>query len=178
MVWAGVCVLGGSALAGPITYTESGTLSGSLGATTLTNVSFTFVFNGDTANIVSGNPLLNPATSNSISIGAFNGSFTTAVEVGVGAAGIIGFTDLSENDGITFSSAGAVGYNLAAPITVTAPTSHFASGSLETSLGTLAITGAQNLSFTATLVPEPASMSLLGLSLLGLTSLRLRRKST
>ena len=154
--------------AGPIRYVETGQLSGTLGGVGLTNVSFTFTFFGDTANITGSNPLLNQAISNTIVVGASNGFFTTPVETGVNStAGIIGFADLTQLNGITLSSAGAIGYNLAAPISVSgSPFS--ASGSLGTSLGTLSITSAQNLNFTATAgVPEPGTLGLSALALIG-----------
>jgi hypothetical protein len=182
VVFMALGILSGAAWASPITYTESGQLSGTLGSTTLTNTAFTFAFSGDTTNITQPFPteILNVAVSNSITIGASSGSFTTVVETGVNpVSGIIGFVDLTAFNGITFTSAGAVGYNLATQIFVTANTPFSASGSLGTTLGTLTITGAQNLTFTATTaVPEPASLTLIGPGLLGLTGLRLRRKRT
>jgi len=178
IVMAGIGIFGAAVVASPIIYTESGQVSGTLGATTLTNAAFTFVFTGDTANITGSGVLLNIPTSNSITIGASSGSFTTAVNVGVNTgSGIIGFTDLAKSNGITFTSAGAVGYNLATPISVTASTPFFDQGSLGTSLGTFTITSALNLSFTAiTGVPEPASLTFVGAGLLGLMSLLLLRK--
>jgi hypothetical protein len=160
--------------AAPIFYVETGQLSGSLGSTVLTDASFTFTFYGDTANITSlSSSLLNPATSNSISIGASNGSFTTAVDAGVNpsytsSSGIVGFTDPSENNGITFVSTGAYGYDLATPISVSSVSAFYDEGSLATTLGTLTITGAQDLTFTATGgVPEPSTCGISALALLG-----------
>ena len=166
----------GPLTAGPITYVESGQLTGTLGTTPLTNAAFTFTFYADTTNITGAgtgaNPFLNPALSTAIVIGASNGSFSEAVDTGVNNVdGIIGFVDAALTAGITFNSSGAVGYNLATPISVSATASFAANGSFATSLGTLAISairGAQDLTFTATTgVPEPATFSLLVVGLLG-----------
>jgi hypothetical protein len=163
--------------AGPITYVETGQLSGTLATAPLSGVSFTFTFIGDTTNITGAgtvsDPFFNLATSNTITIGASNGSFTTTVGMGVNNIdGIIGFSNLAETSGITFTSPGAIGYNLATPISVSSATAFFGSGSLLTSLGTLSITSAQNLTFTATTgVPEPATLELSALAFLGLALL-------
>lgn len=179
-IYAGLLVATLAALqpltAGPITYTETGQLSGTLGTTVLTNTSFTFVFNGDTANITGSNPLLNIALSNSLSLGSSIGSFTTAVEVGVNPlSGVIGFSNTAENAGITFTSATAVGYGLATPIAITGGTPLFYTGTFATSLGTLDITSAQNLGFTASGgVPEPGTLALVFIGLFGLLAVCFR----
>jgi hypothetical protein len=164
-----------SLAASPITYVESGQLSGTLGTTGLNNVPFTFTFNGDTNNITgagtSASPFLNAAISNSLTIGVSNGSFSPVIEVGVNnVQGQIGVTDPALTDGITFVSAGAIGYNLATAISVSNSSFYFASGSLATTLGTLTISGAQNLTFTAApaTAPEPATSALSAFTLLGL----------
>ena len=143
--------------AGPITYTETGQISGSLGSTILTNAAFTFIFQGDTADITNAGPsvLLNPAISNSLLIGSSSGSFTTPVEVGVATNGTVGFSDLSDANGITFTTSAAIGYGLATPISLSGGTATFATGTLVTSDGTLTINGAQNLTFTAAVATSP-----------------------
>ena len=166
--------------AGPITYTMTGFLSGGLVTAPIEGAAFTFVFNGDTTNIfTSGDTLLNPATSNSISITGFgSGQFTQTIDVGVNPTagnGITGFVDAGLN-GLSFKNAGFVGWNLATPIgPLTSATPSWASGVFTTSLGTLTITGARNLTFEATTVPEPATIALAGLALLCLAGFRKSR---
>lgn len=157
--------------AGAITYVESGEISGFLDSAALNDTPFTFTFYGDTSgifNFLSSGVLLNPATSNNIEIGASNGWFTDAVVVGVNPSigpshGIVGFSSVSLTAGITFEAAGAFGYNLATPISVSDVPAygHYASGPIATNLGELTITDARNLAFTATLgAPEPSALFL------------------
>ncbi len=164
--------------AGPIRYWMTGSLFGSLGTAPVTGAEFTFVFNGDTTNIAGTNPLLNPAISNSISITGFgSGQFTQAIDVGVNPTlGIGGFSNTGLVSGITLQNGGFVGWDLATPIgPLTSASALFATGSLTTSLGTLAITGAQDLTFQATTVPEPATAALTGLALLFVAGFRMSR---
>jgi len=164
--------------AGPIYYTMTGSLSGTLGTAPVTGAAFTFVFNGDTTNIAGTNPLLNPAVSNSISIAGFgSGQFTQVIDVGVNpASGIGGFSGITTFEALTFHNDGFVGWDLATPIgPLTSASPFYAAGSFTTSLGTLAITGAQGLSFEATTVPEPATVALTGLALLFVAGFRMSR---
>ncbi|MEP7353237.1 MAG: hypothetical protein ABI824_08410 [Acidobacteriota bacterium] len=169
--------------AGPITYIETGEISGRLGtgnaAISLTNTSFSFTFNSDTANIFTFTPgvLFNPALSNSITIGALSGSFTEAMIAGlVPGSGLIGMGGAAGDKAINFSSAGAVGYGLVTPISVSNPAASFAGGTYSTTLGDLVVTGAQNLTFTAVLgTPEPGTIGLSVVGLLALAGTALRR---
>ena len=178
-ILAGLCLsLAGSfsLAASTIQYTESGQLSGYLGSTKLTNVNFIFTFLSNTANITgngsTSNPFQNVATSNTISIGSSNGSFTSAVEVGdIGPYDLIGFSNTALNAFIVFQNAAAGSYNLASAMgPITASTAYYDGGSLGTTLGTLTISGAQNLSFkaTTTAAPEPSLVGLIGFALLGM----------
>ena len=120
----------------------------------------------DTTGIFHGSPTLlaNPATSTTISITGFgSGHFTQAVDAGLdlldNAAGFASLLDptnvlLAQNTvfaawnlATTFGPLEQVGSAFAA------------NGSFSTSLGTLVVTGAQNVSFGAvvTAVPEPAT---------------------
>lgn len=165
--------------AASIIYIETGQLSGTLGTSALNNAGFTFTLIGDTANITGAgtdaSPFLNTALSNTFAIGASHGFISSAIEAGAdGQSGQVGVTSPALTAGITFDAAGAMGYNLATPIAVSAISPFFAGGSFATNLGTLAITGAQNLTFTAILTPEPATGALSALTLLGFALLGVR----
>ena len=164
--------------AGPIRYWMTGSLFGSLGTAPVTGAEFTFVFNGDTTNITGVNPLLNPAVSNSISISGFgSGEFTQTIDVGLNpVSGIGGFSSTGLGSGITLQNGGFVGWDLATPIgPLTSASPFYAAGSLTTSLGTLAIAGAEDLTYQATAVPEPATTALTGLALLFVAGFRMSR---
>jgi hypothetical protein len=145
--------------ASTIQYVESGQLSGTLNTANITG-------NGSNSN-----PYENTALSNTITIGSSNGSFTGTVEVGdINASSLIGFGNSSLTGYIAFLNSVAATYNLASAVGPLTETSSYSGGSFTTSLGTLNITGAQDLSFTATIAtaPEP---SLLGLSAFGLLAI-------
>ena len=178
-LFAGLCLslaCSFSVAASTIQYTESGQLSGYLGSTKLTNVNFVFTFLSNTANITgngsTSNPFQNVASSDTISIGSSNGSFTGGVEVGdIGPYDLIGFSNTALNAFIVFQNAAAGTYNLGSAIgPITSSTAYYDGGALGTSLGTLTISGAQNLSFkaTTTAAPEPSMVGLIGFALLGM----------
>src|SRR5579864_4083613 len=54
VVLAAIGILGGVASAGPITYTESATVSGTFGGTPFTNTLVTVTLTGDSANVTPG----------------------------------------------------------------------------------------------------------------------------
>jgi hypothetical protein len=147
-----------------------------------TNAPFTFVFNGDTTGVFHGSPTLlaNPATLTTISITGFgSGHFTQAVDAGLDLAdNAAGFANpLDPTNIILAQNAGFAAWKLA---TTFGPleqvgSAFAASGSSCTSLGTLVVTGAENVSFGAvvTALPEPATFSLVALSLLGAMTLGL-----
>ena len=164
-------------VAAPISYTITGFLNGSLDATPFAAEPFTVVINADTAGVNLALPgiLYNPAFSTSISItGVGSGSFVSSMIVGVNYLdGIIGFTDGSVG-GVTFQNAGAIGWDLASPIgPLTAASPFYAAGTLPTTFGTLTITGARDLSFSAdTGVPEPSTGLLVAAALAAAIGLR------
>jgi hypothetical protein len=79
-----VCVgaLAGTGRAGPITYTEQFTASGSLGTQSFTNAMVTITGTGDTANIVSsGLNIFNPVTATVTIAGLGTATFTDSLRV-------------------------------------------------------------------------------------------------
>ncbi len=174
-----LCGLVFSPLVGsPITYTMTGNVSGSIGATPLSNAPFTFVFYGDTTGIYtfpSGplNILMNPALATSILLSGSAGGFIEPVIVGVEpVAGVVGFADAANTKGLTLVHAGAVGWDLASPIGPLTGEPGFANGSFATTLGVFTISGGSDVSFTAAnTVPEPGGALLFGCALSGLIAL-------
>jgi hypothetical protein len=161
----------------PITYTMTGTLSGSLGVTDFSGAAFTIVLDGDTANITEAGALFNGATSTSISIAGFgSGDFTEGIDAAT-AGGIAGLLNLSGTDGILIENLGFAGWDLATSLGPLEETgaAYLDTVSFDTSLGTLTITDAENVSFGASTstVPEPATVGLVALSLFGIA---LRRR--
>ena len=159
-------------MAEPITYTMTGTLSGTLGGVAVTDATFKFVFNGDTANIFDASPtlLLNPATSTSLFITGFgSGDFTQTIDVGVDLQDDnAGFANPGLTDIFVIQNAAFGAWNDATSI---GPLEQFGAasqvqGSFSTSLGTLALIGADNVSFGAA-VPEPSLIAFVGCSMLG-----------
>jgi len=178
-----VLLIGASqAKAGPITYTEEATLSGTIGATSFTGAPVTLEFVGDTSNVScsAGFCLITVGTA-TVSIGGVGTTtFTDSMEAfdnqGYPAAGIAlaggagSVLDTVDNAFITYDLMTAIG-----PITNT----DFSRPDLSynTALGVLNFStpsGSVNSTFTAT-TPEPATLSLLGLGLAGL--LLRKRKS-
>ena len=165
--------------AGSITYTMTGDISGSLNGVDFSNAAFTFVLDGTTAGVASdgAGDLINEATSNSISIVGFaSDEFTGGIDAYatplLGDAGIVNST---ESAGIVIANPGFVGWNLATSLgPLDASGGASIEGTLDTTLGVLAITDATNVSFGASTaaVPEPASVELVALSLLGIALCR------
>ncbi len=167
--------------AGPITYTMTGDLSGTLDGTPFLDKAFTFVLDGNTADITTfaSVVLVDEASSTSISIAGFTtADFTEPVEAAVDPlVGVAGIINLPDTAGITIGNTGFEPWNLATSLGPLEETgAPFAAvGTFTTSLGTLVISGAENVSFSASTaaVPEPASVGLVALSLLGIA---LRRR--
>jgi len=179
----------GMMLAGPITYTESATASGSLGGSSFTNALVTVKLDGDTANVVSGG---GGFFTNSV------GTFTVNV-VGIGTAALTApGAEVFVNQ--TFAPA-AAGFGAGSSIldTLNSSLSTYAlttaigpiTGSpfinpgtpFSTSLGNLVINSAGNSTFTATTnasiaTPEPMTGGMLCVGLLGLLGLGRLRGST
>ena len=171
-----------AAQAAPITYTLSGTMSGSLGGTDFSNQPFTWTITGDTTAFVGPPP--NEAVfafTNTISISGFSTADLTNSPYFVAAnalgADSVAFIDPLASEGVLFASPDFAFYdarNAIGPIPV-----EFIDGSsaIATDQGTLAVTNATDGSFQASTVPEPATLAIFGAGLLGAGALKRRRKA-
>ncbi len=182
-------ILPADLLAVPITYTEQTVTDGFLLGTQYSFGSTTITFSGDTGNVTGSlGTFTNAIGTATVTVaGVGTDTFTDSIEVffiqGLGQAGI---RDLSNNTNIidTFGGPPFLGYTLSTaigPITGANGSRTNVNIPFGTSSGVFVFTSASVPStFTATLtgaVPQPTSLSLLGLGMLGMVGLRvLRRK--
>ena len=175
--------------AAPITYTESATVSGTLGGTAFTNAVITITGTANTTGVVNDAGILrNPLSSASFSIaGDGSGTFTDAIQVfnnpAFSPTAAAGFADttlgpISILD--TFNSAFA-SYDLASAIGPTTGPPFINPGQpFATTGGALVLNSSGNSTFTATtgvtVVPLPAALPLFASGLAGLGLLGWRRK--
>jgi hypothetical protein len=178
--WVTFALFGLVASAGPITYTEQTTGSGSLGGSNFTNALVTLVLVGDTSTIYSDGP------------GVFRDLGTATVTV----AGI-GTTTFTDQMGFAsiqaFPLAGIFDQTMGDTMLLATIDPSFATYSLGTAIGPVSnglfytplesfsttdgafvITGTLNgtSTFTATTVPEPGSMALIGIGFASLFGFR------
>ena len=189
LVLAGLAVLmcdATAAYADTITFTETTTASGSLDGTRFTDALVTLMLTGDTANVQSvGVGLLYVPGSATVSVAGdgsdtFTDKMVTAVNQGLPGAGIGDFTnDLTI---LFILNSQLSDYGLTSSIGPLSGLGGFNPRTLfPTIRGTFDMTSISIITFTAvdstsTATPEPGSLPLLGVGLLGLMGMGMQRK--
>jgi hypothetical protein len=166
----------------PITYTEQALASGTLGGHTFTNALVTLTMVGNTGTVSGGSGFFTNTTGtftlNVAGIGT--GTFTDSMEVfdnQTFSPAAAGFGDITAGGSVldTFNSAFAT-YDLTTSIGPTSGTRFINPGlGFNTTLGVFIISSAGDSTFTASTVPEPSSIFLLGTGLMGLMAMRRSR---
>jgi hypothetical protein len=182
-----LAALSATASAAVMTYTQTATLSGTLGGISFTDAAVTFRMTADTANIqtalLGDSPSWTNAGVTTIDIAGFETATFNGSDFGVFAAdfsafaplGTVGFTNLTNDIGIAFFFQGDdPSYSLATAGTFTGA-GDYQDTPFSTTLGDLVLSGISgNSTFTAAAVPEPSAFALLGLGALGLAARRRR----
>jgi hypothetical protein len=165
---------------GLIIYTFSGTGTGSFGATQFANSHFLITATADTSDVSAVDPYVSQilVQSATVEVDAFNtASFETGLRlfqgpyysIPPGSLGdaTVGLSLATGPDLLDLFQHAFVGYDLATalgPVFVPVPDyqSRLSFNNIPTSIGPMTLGSSLNVTFTATLVPEPSSISIFG----------------
>jgi hypothetical protein len=161
--------------ADPILFTFSGTGSGNLGGTPFADTPFSIQLYGDTINA----PRI-PDSASTFDIGQVgSGLFSVDMRINafpngaVGGGGVVAFGVQGGRDLLYLYGPALAGYDLARsflPVTFATvgddPIERFRE--IPTSVGPLSLFSARDVTFSATLVPEPSTMALVAMATLSL----------
>ena len=168
-----------SAQGTPILYTFSSIGNGSLGTSSFNSAPFTITSTADTSQIVnlgSGIFEVPDLTATVFVSGIGSGTFSiSTINVDNQNNSGVGFSDPNQNLAILFvDNAAAATYNLSTAIgPLSGPARFNAGAQFGTTAGNFSLSSVSTVTFQATLVPEPATFALAGLS--GMSLLLFRR---
>lgn len=168
------------ARAGLITYTETGTASGSLGSTGFTNATVTVTTVADTANItliyVQGfatyeNPGTTTVSISGLGTVSMAGDQFGSFSQNDSSFGNVGILDITKTQSILYNVYSLPFYDLSGETTLTGVGGSYGGGgaTFETSGGTLTMTSVTgNATFAAAAIPEPSSLVLTSIAVVGI----------
>jgi hypothetical protein len=177
LVSAGLLAASSRAEADTITYTETVVATGFLGGSVFANDLFTFTFVGDTTNVTSTPGVLfqNLVGTATVSVNGMTFTLTSPSEAADSVTS--GVASIGEGFAILgVANSAFTTYDLTTSIGPITGTTAFISGSsFATSGGSLILTTpARTATFQASVVPEPASILMMGLGIACVAAVRLR----
>jgi len=172
LAWAVlICFIAMAARSGaePILFTFSGTGGGSAGGTSFANAPFSIQFFGDTTGVTptgTGSFSIQDSVSTLYVEGIGAGSFAVDMRMFALQSGTVGFGVEGGNTLLVLTGPALAGYDLKSSF-VPATFAGVGADPLErfrnigTTLGPVSLTSAQDVTFSATMVPEPSTVGLL-----------------